>query len=110
VVRRPFAINTGYLKRMNKAEIRMRVPDTGGVVELEMSTPLHSEAGIRLWATLARLRINPFQARLQRRDERLVASIRLAEYDRSPITAVRVEEILGVLQRHLPADAVVSPE
>jgi hypothetical protein len=85
----------------------MKVPETDGVVELEMSTPLHSEAGIRLWATLASLRINPFQARLQRRDERLVASVRLAEYDGSPITAVRVGEILSVLQRRLPADSVV---
>jgi hypothetical protein len=87
---------------MTKQDVRIKitfVPD--GHAELEVSTPIHSHAGFRMWAALAGLRINPMSAYLVRSATRLIANVKLTEYDGSPIAQHRAGQVLNVLKERL---------
>ena len=87
---------------MTKQDVRIKItfaPD--GYTELEVSTPIHSQAGFRMWAAFAGLRINPLSAFLVRSDTRLIANVRLTEYDGSPLGQNRAGQVLNVLKERL---------
>jgi hypothetical protein len=88
---------------MSKEDIRIKVTfgEEGSAPELEVITPLHSTAGIRMWAALASLRINPLSAYLVRTDTRLIAHVKLAEYNGAPLAQHRATEAMGLLRERL---------
>jgi hypothetical protein len=54
-----------------------------------------------MWAALAGLRINPLRAYLVRSDSRLIANVKLTEYDGSPLGQRRAGQVLNVLKERL---------
>jgi len=89
-------------RRLTKQDVRIRItfsPD--GYTELEVSTPIHSQAGLRMWAALASLRINPTSAYLVRSEKRLIANVKLTEYDGSPLGQSGAGEVLNALKERL---------
>ncbi len=87
---------------MTNPDVRIKIVFAAdGYTELEVSTPIHSSAGFRMWAALASLRINPMSAYLVRSQARLIANVKLTEYDGSPIGQNRAGEVLNLLKERL---------
>ena len=81
--------------------IKMTFAEESGPTELEVSTPIHSEASFRMWAAFASLRVNPISVYLVRSDARLIAHVKLTECDGSPLAHDRAAGVMNLLEQRL---------
>jgi hypothetical protein len=96
----------------NDHRIKITFGDRGSAPELEVNTPLHSNAGTRVWAVLASLRINPSSAYLVRSECRLITRVKLTERNGMPLSQHRAVKLMRALKDRLlsaGADHSIAP-
>jgi hypothetical protein len=88
---------------MSKHDKRIKITfaESGNAPELEVTTPVHCNAGTRMWTALASLRINPRSAYLVRTGPRLIAHVKLTERDGTPLSQHRAVEVMSLLKERL---------
>jgi hypothetical protein len=88
---------------MSREENRIKITfgDTGSPPELEVSTPLQSNAGTRMWPALASLRVKPSSPYLVRNESRLIIRVKLNDRNGKPLSQHRAVQVMGALNERL---------